>query len=240
MTERNIIRKIQPVISYLIKLQKKTDKNETIGEKSFDDLKKKINKMHTDLLELDQAKLNIDFNSDVVKLSKDNLIKNIKYVMTVLCDEIIIYVIKENSWKKKTLEFDIFKSTMRGNKFYGLYAQMGKINEEISELFYICIAMGFRGDYKDNLKDLESLKSEIYNFICKDYNNEIGITKDAKDCIKEKKKKIIKVNWKYVLTPCCFIFVLFAFWWWWLYDDATVLINETVDLMQNQKLKSTY
>ncbi|MBF0232050.1 MAG: DotU family type IV/VI secretion system protein [Desulfamplus sp.] len=91
---------------------------------------------------------------DLLKRMETNLLKYpknhsrldiVKYIITSLIDEIIIFSAWTNSdeWQAHPLEMELFGKSVAGERFFELLESYGYRDPELAELFYICLSIGF-------------------------------------------------------------------------------------------------
>lgn len=130
-TENLIIQSALPLLDYLVVLKRKIEKGEVI---SPDVLKKDVNSLlsivESNLLKYPHYHTRLDL---------------IKYVLTALIDEVIIFSKWQYSdeWQSHPLEMDLFGKSIAGEKFFELLENDGYRDPELAELFFNCLAIGF-------------------------------------------------------------------------------------------------
>lgn len=70
----------------------------------------------------------------------------IKYVLTALTDEIIIFSPWQyaREWQSNPLEMELFGKNIAGEKFFELLENDGYRDPELAELFFVCLGIGFK------------------------------------------------------------------------------------------------
>jgi len=88
----------------------------------------------------------------------------IRYVVVGFADEVILTSQwnKANEWREKLLEMELFKTSVAGERFFELLEQYGYRDAELAELFFTCLALGFRGKFRSREDDLRAIKQRVY------------------------------------------------------------------------------
>lgn len=98
-------------------------------------------------------------------------IRDIRYVLTVLSDEIFLNLNWEGNerWKLYLLERQLFQTEIAGNKFFEMAEEVITTrNEDMGFLYLMSLNLGFRGKYRDENKADEyiaSYKSRLYALV---------------------------------------------------------------------------
>ena len=87
----------------------------------------------------------------------------IKYALASWVDEMLISAPWEGRvfWTNNSLEFDFFNSQVRATRFFQQALEADKLTKsDASEVFYVCVVLGFRGFYgtRDSAFIAEQLK----------------------------------------------------------------------------------
>ncbi len=88
----------------------------------------------------------------------------IRYIVVGFADEVILTSqwSKANEWREKLLEMELFKTSVAGERFFELLEQYGYRDSELAELFFTCLALGFRGKFRSREDDLRAFKQRVY------------------------------------------------------------------------------
>ena len=90
-----------------------------------------------------------------------------KYAIVALLDEIILSSPwpQKDQWSARPLQYDFFKEHMAGVEFFNrleVLRRTSATNQEILEVYYLCLISGFEGQYKLHGQDkLKALFSEL-------------------------------------------------------------------------------
>jgi len=144
-----IIQSASPLLNYLVELKLKLSKGEQISPDVLrNDAKTLLSDVEKKLLEHSRFHTRLDL---------------IKYVLTALIDEVIIFSSWEyhNEWQNHPLEMDLFKKNIAGEKFFELLENDGYRDPELAELFFVCLAIGFD---RKIVRDKE-MKKRLYALI---------------------------------------------------------------------------
>ncbi|MDR0630800.1 MAG: DotU family type IV/VI secretion system protein [Holosporales bacterium] len=83
------------------------------------------------------------------------LIADVKYIMSVLADEVFINLRWEGApyWRFTLLEKQIFQTEVAGDRFFALLDEMianyNSNNEEVLFIYLMALSLGFKGRYRD-------------------------------------------------------------------------------------------
>jgi len=95
-----------------------------------------------------------------------NKIETVKHILVYFTDEVILdsgwaYV---DQWFEDLLELELFNSRLGGEQFYEKLEREGMVDDELAELFYTCLSLGFRGKFGNDeapLRTRENLYSRF-------------------------------------------------------------------------------
>ncbi|MCL5270119.1 MAG: DotU family type IV/VI secretion system protein [bacterium] len=160
---------------------------------------------------------------DDAKLAK--LFEKARYPLIVTADEILINANWTYSaqWEDEILEYEFFKTRVAGEEFFTMIEDLGDAEEEMAEIFYQCLCLGFVGRYKDDAEELRRLKRRLYRMLPgRVSDDEKRITPDAY-FIAEGVKDIYKplVNLGRVLVVC--VTLLIVLWGGYFYYAHSVI-----------------
>lgn len=144
-----IIQSASPLLNYLVELKLKLAKGEQISPDVLrNDAKALLSDVEKKLLEYSRFHTRLDL---------------IKYVLTALIDEVIIFSSWEyhNEWQNHPLEMDLFEKNIAGERFFELLESDGYRDPELAELFFVCLAIGFD---RKIVRDKE-MKKRLYALI---------------------------------------------------------------------------
>ena len=147
--ENLIIRATSPLLNYLAKLKQKFAKGE---------------QMSPDVLRKDSKDLLAEVENNLLKYSDYHTrLDLIKYVLTALIDEVIIFSAWEyhSDWQAHPLEMDLFGKSIAGERFFELLENDGYRDPELAELFFVCLGIGFD---RKIVRDKE-MKKRLYALI---------------------------------------------------------------------------
>ena len=158
-----------------------------------------------DILEEQQRRARDDANLE-------KLYEKARYPLVVTADEILINSNWTYSaqWEDEILEYDYYKTRIAGEQFFSMIEDLGDAEEELAEVFYICLCLGFVGRYKNDAEELRRLKRRLYRMVPgRIRDDEKRLTPDAY-YVAEGTTDIIKplVNLGRILIICGTIFVI--------------------------------
>lgn len=92
------------------------------------------------------------------------LYEKAKYLLVVTADGVILNTewASANTWS--LLELDLYGTADGGEKFFEYLRKDPSYNKEdqLQEIFYLCLCAGFRGMYIDSSEELEEIRQSIY------------------------------------------------------------------------------
>jgi hypothetical protein len=236
-----IVEKAQPIIDYLIEFKEKAEGNDTDGlyrQKTYDDLVNVLKTFKSELDELSEKDLKIDFR----RTPKNEITKDIQYAMTMVCDEVIVDSDTFDDWHTQFLdeypEFEFQNPGMRAQQFYKVHDRIGRINNEIKEFFYVCLALGFQGEKEDS--ELKTFKEDAISPLTDPMDKNCKLTPLAGECKKSSKTFYTKLSSRVYQVICAGLILLVLSICLWLRHDVTYPIEEIVQEIQKQQLKTTY
>lgn len=124
------------------------------------------------------------FERNAKDASIDNdLIRHAKFALVAFTDESILSSnwSGKNSWGLKSLASELFSSTNAGSEFFEMLEQLRQrthINLEALEVFYLCLALGFKGKYGPLPQGPEKLRMLVED-LHHDLRREINKPADA-------------------------------------------------------------
>ena len=147
--ENLIIGSASPLLNYLTALKRKLEKGEQLSPDVVrKDAKALLNDVESSLLRYSHFHTRLDL---------------IKYVLTALIDEVIIFSSWEynSDWQAYPLEMELFGKSIAGEKFFELLENDGYRDPELAELFFVCLGIGFD---RKIVRDKE-MKKRLYALI---------------------------------------------------------------------------
>lgn len=147
--ENLIIGSASPLLNYLTDLKRKLAKGEQLSP---------------DVVKKDAKSLLADVENSLLKYPDFHTrLDLIKYVLTALIDEVIIFSSWEynNDWQANPLEMELFGKSIAGERFFELLENDGYRDPELAELFFVCLAIGFD---RKIVRDKE-MKKRLYALI---------------------------------------------------------------------------
>ena len=88
-----------------------------------------------------------------------------KYALVYWVDEVLINSAWEHaqSWKQHILEWDIYQERLRADRFFEKAAEASTLaGTDPLEVYYICVALGFRGKYAGQPEALQKWAERAY------------------------------------------------------------------------------
>lgn len=97
----------------------------------------------------------------------EQLYRKARYPLAVTADEILINSnwTYASQWEYEILEYEFFKTRIAGEQFFTMIEDLGDEEEELAEIFYHCLCLGFVGRYKDDAEELRRLKRRLYRML---------------------------------------------------------------------------
>jgi len=91
-------------------------------------------------------------------------VDTLRYLLVGLADEVILSSnwSRAREWREKLLEMELFKTSVAGERFFDLLEMEGYRDRELAEFFHICLALGFRGKFRNRATELIDLKHRVY------------------------------------------------------------------------------
>jgi len=89
-----------------------------------------------------------------------------KHALVYWIDEILINSRWERAaeWRQHILEWDIYQERLRADRFYEIAHDAETLaGTDPLETFFLCVALGFRGRYAENHKELRRWSERVYN-----------------------------------------------------------------------------
>lgn len=148
-TENIIVKSALPLLEYLVTLKQKLERGEILSQEVIrKDGKAFLSTVENELLKYPHFHTRLDL---------------IKYVLTVLIDEVIIFSPWQyaEEWQAHPLEMELFGKSIAGERFFELLENDGYQDPELAELFFICLAIGFD---RKIVRDTE-MKKRLYALI---------------------------------------------------------------------------
>ncbi|MFQ5506254.1 MAG: DotU family type IV/VI secretion system protein, partial [Planctomycetota bacterium] len=91
------------------------------------------------------------------------LYKRASYLLVVTADDIILGADWEGADGWELLETELFQSRIGGTRFFELRKEPVYGGQELLEIFYLCLALGFKGKYYGKgEEELAEIRQEIY------------------------------------------------------------------------------
>jgi len=88
----------------------------------------------------------------------------IRYLLVGFADEVILSSnwSQAKEWREKLLEMELFKTSVAGERFFDLLERDGYRDPELADLFFTCLALGFRGKFRAREDELRAIKQRVY------------------------------------------------------------------------------
>jgi len=95
------------------------------------------------------------------------LYEKAKYPLVALADEVVLTCDWEHAsvWASETLEQRYFGTNIAGDQFFVLIDELGDDEPEMAQVLYTCLCLGFRGRYREDAQELQTLRSRLYRQI---------------------------------------------------------------------------
>jgi len=147
--ENFIVKSALPLLEYLVSLKQKFERGEVLSP---------------DVIRKDGKNLLAGVENELLKFPNfHSRLDLIKYVLTALIDEVIIFSPWQyaEEWQAHPLEMELFGKSIAGEKFFELLENDGYRDPELAELFFCCLAIGFD---RKIVRDTE-MKKRLYALI---------------------------------------------------------------------------
>jgi type VI secretion system protein ImpK len=102
---------------------------------------------------------------DDPKLAKQ--FEKAKYPLVVTADEILINSnwAYSQQWENEIFEYEFFKTRIAGEKFFAMVEELRDDEEQLAEILYLCLCLGFVGRYREDAEELRRLKRRLYRMV---------------------------------------------------------------------------
>ena len=147
-------------------------------EKQEEQKNEKLNKIDLMIVNVQQKLISviIDICTNIENKTKINKkqIDDVKYLMSVLADEIFITIKWEGAklWRFSLIEKQLFQTEIAGERFFtmldDLISDPTNFNEELGFIFLMALSLGFQGKYmgSDNAdKYIMGYKNKLYSML---------------------------------------------------------------------------
>ncbi len=97
----------------------------------------------------------------------DEAMDQAKYAIVAFLDEIILSSpwLQKDQWSARPLQYEFFRENVAGVEFFNrleVLRRMGTTNQDVLEVYYLCLILGFEGQYKlHGQEKLKGLVSEL-------------------------------------------------------------------------------
>ncbi|MFO0983696.1 MAG: DotU family type IV/VI secretion system protein [Planctomycetota bacterium] len=87
-----------------------------------------------------------------------------RYALVALADEIVLDSAWEgrDSWTGHLLEEQFFGSAVSGAEFFERLKSVDAADADLNEIYFVCIALGFRGMYRSRPEELREVQQSLY------------------------------------------------------------------------------
>jgi len=143
--------------------------------------------------------------------------EDVRYPLIVFGDEVLITSgwSESGSWAGDRLEMYYFQTMVGGEKFYKDLDALRKrrVDPEVLGIFFLCIALGFRGIYFDDMDQLKSIQMELCNSLPQKLNSRMddlfpeAYLKEARDYTPRPMASIGKALFLVALATVIFLIV---------------------------------
>ena len=125
--------------------------------------------------------------------------KQVKYALVALADEVILNSGWKfaNKWEQNLLEERYFGSNVAGDRFYELVGKLDGAPRDVVAVFYYCLALGFRGHFRQNDERLLSLKSDLLTKLQKSSPANAPISPGQIDAAAKGRQGILRGLWRW-------------------------------------------
>jgi type VI secretion system protein ImpK len=145
---------VSPVFQYLIDLQDRLEEGESPG------LEREREQMMDLLAEADQKAGTSSQIAHDYELARHALVY---WIDEVLINSPWKYALE---WRQRILEWDLYQERLRADRFYEKAHEAEALaSTDPLEVFYLCVALGFRGRLADNPAELRRWAERVYNRI---------------------------------------------------------------------------
>jgi type VI secretion system protein ImpK len=102
----------------------------------------------------------------------------VRYALVCWLDEVLIDDTNPNDWgqtwsKSYSLEYHLYQTRLRAHKFWDPGVRQAEARPgDVLEVYYLCIMLGFRGDYGNRPEELQSWADRIRPQVMRSYGEE--------------------------------------------------------------------
>lgn len=214
--ENDVVKAAKPVIDYLLGFRYRLAAGENIDLHTLRaEIQNHLRKMVATLQSIPSMQARIN---------------TIHYVMTGFADEVILSSSWNHAreWHDRLLEIEEFKTSVVGEKFFDLLENEGYRDPELAELFFTCLALGFRGRYRNQEEKLSLIKGRAYAALPQRLpDNERHLTPGAEYIIGGGKKHLPQVfGFSAIGVVLLVSIVIYFIASQWMWSDIADIIND--------------
>ncbi len=88
-----------------------------------------------------------------------------RYPLVALADEIALNAEWKgrNTWEEELLEQHFFGTSIAGEEFYVRLNEVGPDQDQLAEVFFLCLSLGFKGRYRNRPEERRELQQSLYS-----------------------------------------------------------------------------
>jgi len=155
-----------------------------------------------------------------------------KYAVVVFLDEIILASSWDDRdlWEAEPLQLELFGKNTGGIDFFTEIDKIQKAGyntSDLTELYYLCLVLGFEGDYVDNQMELITIKNQLTDILMKNpgYEKELSPAGKRDDLTVTLKKKRLS-KWMVPAISLFFLVVLYVACYYLIGSFTDDIVNE--------------
>ena len=160
-----------------------------------------------------------------------------KYAIVVFLDEIVLASSwdERDLWEAEPLQLELFGNNTGGIDFFTEIDNIQKAgynSSDLTELYYLCLILGFEGDYVDDPMELIKTKNQLIDVLMKNpgYESELSPSWKREDTSAEiKKKKLSK--WMVPVFSVVFLIVLYVTCYYLIGNYADEIVKALYNLV---------
>ena len=88
-----------------------------------------------------------------------------KYPLVALADEVALNTdwSGRDDWEEELLEQHFFGTAIAGEEFYNRLQEVGPEEDDLAEIYFLCLSLGFQGGYRSRAGERRSLQQSLYS-----------------------------------------------------------------------------
>jgi len=157
----------------------------------------------------------------------------VKYILACLADEVVLASGQADTfgWQGDLLEMELFNSSVAGERFFELLESEGYRDPDLAEIFFIAMALGFQGKYRNKPETIGKYKDRCYALMPDRLaEDEKMIAPDAAAVACEGRESVSPLFGLWTVVVVAVVsFGLYAVASQWMWADASEYIHKLSD-----------